>query len=1289
MEPEKNLHRAHIPLHTKKPYAGGLWGVLCLLILASLLVLSACQTPSDITEDTSTTGERISGVEEPVSDTEPTAPSTEEPATDVPPVQLPTQPVDTELSTDPSSPLHPDRPGDASAYQGLMIAMVYGTGKKNTDASASHGFVQLYNASDSAMSLAGASLYYKSDGAKPYQQLAFPENATIPAHGYYLVRANSPEGYDASMAILSVEAYDLAWDIYLDNKEVRLVLAPSGWAIASDQDILDLEDAISVFYASETYVYSVMATNKLSKDRVAVRTALTPYSGYHTVKLSETATAELERLRPITSDGRVNPLVGSRLKEVFFSHPAGIYDASFSLELSAAQGYTIYYTLDGSDPTTSHTRKPYRDVIAMEDSSSMAWGPTIKAWINGNGNSRPASARLPGGYVVKAYATNGSEATEVFTNTYFVTSQLSDYGVSVVSLSIPVSDMLGAHGFYSNYCPTGVITDTRPRGLAMMEVFDPNGQRVGHSQVELAVSGNGSSGWAMKSLRIYYKGSNNQGGGLESDLDYDLFGGRVRNSRGEAITSFSRLLLRNSGNDCHTSYIRDAYMQSTCTGLSVDTMASASTLVFVNGEFWGVYNIRERYSPEYVEAHYGIQKENVALVESDYSQVHTNQNAPYVLSSGVEGDQDPFNEMVDYIRSHDMSTAEAYQWVCDRMDMDSFIDMWVSRLFYVARDWPENNIKVWRNKNPDDPSGQDTKWHFTLLDLDMGLSFYDFTMEDHDFFWAINANSVCGTMMVRLIQNSSFRQQFILRYHELVNDHFTPAYLSQVFERLYQERTPLMTLQVQRWGNEGSSLDAWNRAASLIRAFIEKRQAYALTYMYRYFGLTAGEIDQLSGKRAALSFQADRVEVTVNGETVTHGQVLKFQENTARFTVQATARSGYVITAISWVGNDGHVKTVEASGETAKANFSVSTSGTITVYTKRTSALGPQEQGGSLTAGANYLFFLSQGGDLYAWGSNQGGILGLDPATAVYTFPTLVRSDVRKVSTTTSSDFENGNTAWMTAILTTDGQLYTVGANASGQLGRHGTSADNQLGLVPFDGVVTDISVGHDHLLVLDDQGVLWGVGNNAYGQLGSRAGGSTQTFVKIAEHVVSFSAGRRSTLFIDQNGNLYGLGDNRWNKMVAGGPDHLTTPTLLMKQVAFITSGEHEALAVTRDGTLYYAGWRDFSSFGQGPGNTPAFCRVMDQVESASIYFGDMVIQTKNGDAYVYGINTGNAIDGAVTGGTPKKLCSGVRAVAAGYGFTAYLTQDGRVLVQGDNTYGQAGQGQTGTTIHMAEVDL
>lgn len=1198
----------------------------------------------------------------------------------VPDVSEPEVPEET-LPYDPS--LHP---GDASAYDGVMISAVYGTGKKNTDAVMESGFVQLYNRSMYTVSLKGASLYYASDDAAPFKQFVFPEDAAIAPGGYYLVKCESVKDYDSTMAVIGMQYYDAEWDVTFDNHEIRMLFAPSGWTVGRDENILLFDDAISVFVATESYNESVYAVDGMSKNKIAVRTALKEYSGYHTVNLSERATGELQKAAPVASGNRVNPVIAPRINEVSFSRPAGVYDEAFALILKAKSGYRIYYTTDGSDPKVNG--KQYTGAIQLKDSSAMAWGPTLQKWAGMNGNGRPTSSTLPGGYVIKAYATNGIETTAVYTNTYFVIPELCDYGVTVMSISIPLDEMLGNGGFYNDPFLNGTITGGRRRGTAIMEVFDTDGDRVGNSTVELAVSGNGSSGFAMKSLRIYYKGHLNEEGGREGNLDYDLFEGRAKDQHGQVITTFDRLLLRNSGNDCGVSYIRDAYMQRVCAGLNVDTMASASTLVFINGDFWGVYNIRERYSPEYVESHYGIDKENVAVIESDYSQVHTNHMADYVVSSGIEGDADSFNAMTAYMRSHNLADPEAYAYVCSQMDIDSFIDMWVTRLFFVARDWPENNIKVWRNRNPEDPSGFDTKWHFTLLDMDMGLSFYDFTTEHENFFWAItNSGSVCGQMMRDLLKNPDFKEQFILRYYEIVNDHLTADYLAAEFEALVAERNPLMPLQDKRWNDSSFSLGAWNNAVSLIRSFVQNRQKIALNHMYSFFGISESDIENLSYRRVTISFNPDRVEVHVNGQPVSNGTQFRFEDKEREFDVSVTVKAGYTLSGIVWTANNG---TTQKEEEKTSATFKISSSGTISIYAKR-DRTGDIDAQGQLIAGPTYLFYLTGSGELYAWGDNRQGVLALNSSGGTIATPSFVMNNVAKVSTTQGAAYENGDLVWMTAILTKDGKLYTVGCNSCGQLGRNGTTDDMGLDVVPFNGKITDVSVGYDHMLIIDDKGVMWGIGSNSNGQLGAKnQGGTTQTFQKVAENVAMISAGRRSTVFVDENDKLYGLGDNRWKKLSQKHGDIVTTPVLMLENVVYVDSGEHQMLAVTENGDLYYAGWRDFDSFNQGGGNNPTLRKVMGGVEMADIYFANLVILSENGDAYVYGFNQEGGIgSSAVTGGIAKKIYSGVVDVAAGYGFTAYFCDDGSIRVLGDNTYGQGGTGTAGGRVDFVEADV
>lgn len=1208
-----------------------------------------------------------------------------QPSLTLPPDEDTTDPGDEQpeetLPYDPA--LHP---GDPSLYEGVLIHSVYGTGKKGAEALISNGFVQLYNTSGKNISLKGASLYYKTDDANPYEQFLFPEDAVIPAGGYYLVRANAPADFLPENAVLKVEHCDAEWDIYIDNKEVRLLLAPSGWAIGRDEDITVFDDANSIFVATMSYHSSVYALYDLSRNKIALRTAMEDYSGYHTVNLTRAATSDLRKLCPKTSAGVTNEVVSSRLNEVFFSHDAGIYEKSFSLSLSAREGYTIYYTTDGTDPSlaTNRNRKTYTGAITLNDTSAMGWGPLTRSW------GAPSVSTQIGGHVIKAYATNGTESTDVFTNTYFITDDLSKYGVTIMSISMPKDEVIGTKGFYNNFLlDPGQITGGRHRGVGILEVFDPNGNRVGNSRVEMAVSGNGSSGWGMKSLRIYFKGINNQDAGLQSDLNYDVFGGLAKDAWGQAITSFSRLMIRNSGNDCGTSYIRDAYMQRVCGGLNVDIMASASTLVFINGEFWGVYNLRERYSPEYVESHYGVNKDNVTVIESDYSQVHTNTNADFVVSSGVEGDQDPFNEMVQYMRDHNLGNQEYYDHVASLMDVDSFIDMWVTRLFFVARDWPENNIKVWRNKNPDDPSGFDTKWHFTLLDLDMGLSFYDFTTERENFFWAFNSGSVCGTMMRSLMQNEGFRTKFILRYYEIVNDHLTVDHMSEEFEKLVAERDPLMPLQQGRWNcDAGFTVSRWNQEVGKIRQFISGRQPYAMAHFYAHFGISEEDIENISYKRVSVNFHSGRADVTINGEAVENGYVLKLEENETRtLKIKVSAKEGFVITGISYIDREGNEQSVDGS----EATFKVSASGSISVFTKRINQDSDELGEGSIIAGATYMFYLTPDGDLYAWGDNRYGVLGLGTADSVVRVPTYVMSGVAKVVTTDANAYENGDTTFSTAILTTDGRLLTVGRNTCGQLGRNGSLDDAKLGEVDFAGKIADVSLGHDHMLIVDTSGNLWGIGSNSYGALGTtNLGGNVSSFVKLDTKVAFASAGRRSTVYVKQDGTMWGLGDNRWSKMSQSHGEQIHYPTKLLSDIVYVTSGEHQVVTVTDGGKLYYAGWRTVHGFNQGGGNNPTFAHMMDGVAKADIYFGNMVILTQTGDAYVYGLNTDHGIgDSAVTGGTPKKILSGVADVAAGYGFTAYLMKDGTLRIQGDNSFGQAGNGKIGGTVNMAIADL
>ena len=1255
--------------------------LLSLLLAAIMLtgVLASCQPQDDPNEETT--------------DTQPAQPGETTPGETDPDETTPEDDPPKEEETTGDSILNPDDPTYevAKNFKDVLISAVYGTGK-NKDAAVAHGFIQLYNVGSEEVSLKDAALYYRESEGDQYRQFAFADDAKIAAGGYYLVRmAEAKEGaqaYDPSFSVLSIDSYDAEWAVILDNKDIQLALAPAGQQPEESCAVEDINGTVSYFVAAELGYDSPFAVDNMSKAKVAVRTALQHYSGFHKVNLNEATTAKLRQTCP-RSAGGVNTVVGSKVNEVLFSKDAGIYPTGIWIELSAAEGYTIYYTMDGSDPKTNG--KVYTASIPLADSSEMAMGSTTQGAINAMGGGyRPNSQKMPGGYVIKAYATNGSESTDVFTNTYFISETFYDYGVTIMSLSMDKNLIYGNEGFYNHYYSTGGSGNQRQTG--MLEVFSEDGVRHGSSYVELAISGHGSSGWPMKSMRLYYKSANNTAVGTDGDLNYDLFEGFARDNDGHAITDFSRLLLRNLGNDCMDSFIRDAYMQRVCRDLDVYTMAYVPVLLFINGEFWGVYNARERYSPEYVESHFGVNKDNIALVESDYDGLVLggNPGAPFIPMDGTQADADEFNALVDYVRTHDLSVEEHYKYVTDRLDIDSFMDMYVARLYFNARDWPENNIKVFKNRDPNDPSGMDTKWYFTLLDMDMGIAMYPYkhgadTSEHANFFgWIDSTSTVIGTIMHNLRKNEAFKQEFILRFAKAVEQDFAVERLEAELDAIVAEREPLLKLQNMRWG---ASENQFRISLDNMYSFIYGRNERVIPMLCNYFGISVSDLEVYMSKSINVTYNPDCADVVFDGKSVTEtGQKFEFdtESKTLTFTVNATAKKGYSVASIMFVPISGQMQSVQGDS----ATFTVDCSGTVIVSTR---AEGQQSQisgvQSGITASGHSMYYLAPNGDLYAWGMNLNGILGI-PGSMNVAVPTLVASNVAKVEVCHSNDCENNNNATMMAYLTLDGKLYTVGANSAGQLGRNGTGTDDKVGLVKFDKKIVDVSVGHDHTLILDEDGVLWGVGSNTYGQLGkANSGGHTTTFQVVASDVKKIAAGRRNTFYTDSKNVCYVLGDNRWNKFGTD-TDRYSSPHKLLSDVVNISTGEHQVVLVTTKGELYYAGWRQLGGFVAGTGMGKAV-KVTDGVKKAVLHNANLIILKTDGSVWGYGSNMGNAMAGvSATSGTPAKILSGgVKDIASGYEFRAFLMEDGTIAVQGSNASGQAGTGKIGGSVNMAQA--
>ena len=149
--------------------------------------------------------------------------------------------------------------------------------------------------------------------------------------------------------------------------------------------------------------------------------------------------------------------------------------------------------------------------------------------------------------------------------------------------------------------------------------------------------------------------------------------------------------------------------------LQLDTQASRPVVVFLNGEYWGIYTLQERYDEYYLQNHYGI--------AADHSVILRQERRPF--SEEKQGMKTHYSEMLRYIRENSLQDPQHYKYIQTQMDVDNYIDYLIAEIYAGNDDWPDNNIYIWRMKTdqyePNAPIGQDGRWRWMLFDLDFGF----------------------------------------------------------------------------------------------------------------------------------------------------------------------------------------------------------------------------------------------------------------------------------------------------------------------------------------------------------------------------------------------------------------------------------------------------------------------------------------------------------------------------------------------------------------------------------------
>ncbi|MEI6766400.1 MAG: lamin tail domain-containing protein [Bacteroidota bacterium] len=467
-----------------------------------------------------------------------------------------------------------------------------------------------------------------------------------------------------------------------------------------------------------------------------------------------------------------------------FSLAPGFYSGAQYISISSSlAGAEIHYTVNGSIPKV--TDPLYTAPVAVDTTTVLR-----------------AKGFGPSGYLPGLTATN----------TYLINENTT---LTTISISTDSTNLWGPTGIYDNYSENW-------QRECHIECFAPMGKQRFELEATMNMYGGYSCSFPQKSFRMQTDSW------LDSSyINYPLFPDKD-------IHSFKSFVLRNSGNDWFYTYFRDALEQKAVRNTDADWNAYRPCIAYINGVYWGIYNIREKNDKYFPEENHGANHDSVDMVRNDY-------NTGVFVESG---NMDAYSNMYNFIANNDISTSTNYNIAKSMLDVNNFTDYFIAETYYINDDWIGyciNNIKLWRERKPN------SKWRYILSDLDIALGFnwawIRCNYERDKLSEAVNTTLTNdhSTMLKKLLQNNEFKTYFINRYADLINTIFLPANMNQLINGMRDSIAAEMPRALLRWQGSGygsASMSEWYSNIDTVVEFVNNRPLYARNYIQDLFSLT-------------------------------------------------------------------------------------------------------------------------------------------------------------------------------------------------------------------------------------------------------------------------------------------------------------------------------------------------------------------------------------------------------------------------------------------------------------------
>ena len=274
-------------------------------------------------------------------------------------------------------------------------------------------------------------------------------------------------------------------------------------------------------------------------------------------------------------------------------------------------------------------------------------------------------------------------------------------------------------------------------------------------------------------------------------------------------SSFKHLIFKPFTSSWTYSGINDYLSNQIAARLNLETVASRPVALYLNGEYWGIYYIHEKPDERYLEDHQHVDIEDINLIEDWHGTCEA-------------GSNDNFLALYDYIANNDLTDPEAYAYVASQMDLGNFIDYQIFEIFTANLDWPANNMRCWQEG--------DGPWRWIFFDGDIGLikkEFDAFANATYDGPSSYPSSSTCTLFLRKLLENESFKVDFINRFNQLLHSVFAYETTKPLKDKAFETLKGEIPNQVARFHNP-DSLQLWEQHMDGIDAFLSLRERYVL-----------------------------------------------------------------------------------------------------------------------------------------------------------------------------------------------------------------------------------------------------------------------------------------------------------------------------------------------------------------------------------------------------------------------------------------------------------------------------